>query len=610
MRKSLAALWGAILTGLLAAAAPVAAQDAPIPRLYPTTGFERAYTGKSPETLTREAQVADSFAAACDAGDLTGCTALGTAFETGNGRPQNRPVAELLYRQACEGAAAEGCYRLGKLLRFADDRRDWGQTAPLFVRACELGSGSGCDAQANDLEAGVTGVSDPDAALALRRATCAGGSAPSCNTLAAELMRSDRSAEEQAEGLALLDRQCRAGESRDCGDAVRHWIGAEGGFGARAREYQSLACRARDSWACAEIGKRALRNGIGPEAREAGVAFYQRACELTPYHCDAAQAVRDEPAQRAACDLGDRTACIAIGKQYVRQGGPLEDLPRGIELLSAACLTAGNAEEAQELCETAGNLTLDQAVNGSDEARTAADPARIDGLYTAACAAGSNSACVNLADALWSGAILPSDQPRALALYEALCDADYSSGCSGLRKAIRLMEMASRFGLPVVTLVDTSGAFPGIEAEERGQAEAIARATEACLALEVPMVAAIVGEGGSGGAVALASANRVLMLEHAVYSVISPEGCASILWRTSEKAADAAQAMKVTAQDLKRINVIDRIVKEPLGGAQRDPVAAARLLGAALTEELDQLSGKDRQALVAAREARFLAIGG
>ncbi len=179
----------------------------------------------------------------------------------------------------------------------------------------------------------------------------------------------------------------------------------------------------------------------------------------------------------------------------------------------------------------------------------------------------------------------------------------------GYRKAIRLMELASRFGLPVVTLVDTSGAFPGIEAEERGQAEAIARSTEACLAIGVPMVAAIVGEGGSGGAVALASANRVLMMEHAVYSVISPEGCASILWRTSEKAPEAAQAMKVTAQHLKRDNVIDRIVKEPVGGAHRDPAGAARMLGEALGEELDLLARHSPAQLVAAREERFLAIG-
>jgi acetyl-CoA carboxylase carboxyl transferase subunit alpha len=179
----------------------------------------------------------------------------------------------------------------------------------------------------------------------------------------------------------------------------------------------------------------------------------------------------------------------------------------------------------------------------------------------------------------------------------------------GYRKAIRLMELAGRFGLPVVTLVDTSGAFPGIEAEERGQAEAIARSTEACLALPVPMVAVIVGEGGSGGAVALASAERVLMMEHAVYSVISPEGCASILWRTAEKAPDAAEAMKVTAQHLERIGVIDRIVPEPVGGAHRDPEAAARTLGAAIGEELDTLVQLDSETLRRKREDRFLTIG-
>lgn len=179
----------------------------------------------------------------------------------------------------------------------------------------------------------------------------------------------------------------------------------------------------------------------------------------------------------------------------------------------------------------------------------------------------------------------------------------------GYRKAIRLMELASRFGLPVVTLVDTSGAFPGVEAEERGQAEAIARSTEACLALEVPMVAVIVGEGGSGGAVALASAERVLMFEHAVYSVISPEGCASILWRTSEKAADAAEAMKVTAQQLLELGVIDRIVKEPVGGAHRDPQVAISALAKVIGEELDTLGKHNPAKLRALREERFLRIG-
>ena len=179
----------------------------------------------------------------------------------------------------------------------------------------------------------------------------------------------------------------------------------------------------------------------------------------------------------------------------------------------------------------------------------------------------------------------------------------------GYRKAIRLMELADRFGLPVVTLVDTSGAFPGVQAEERGQAEAIARSTEACLKLGVPMVSAIVGEGGSGGAIALAAANRVLMFEHAVYSVISPEGCASILWRTAEKASDAATAMQVTAHHLQALGVIDRIVPEPVGGAHRDPVQAIASLGAAIEAELDALDGMDAAALRTDRADKFLAIG-
>ena len=173
----------------------------------------------------------------------------------------------------------------------------------------------------------------------------------------------------------------------------------------------------------------------------------------------------------------------------------------------------------------------------------------------------------------------------------------------GYRKAIRLMQLAERFGLPVVTLVDTPGAFPGV------QAEAIARSTEQCLALKVPMVAVIVGEGGSGGAVAIASANRVLMFEHAIYSVISPEGCASILWRTGDKAAEAAEAMKITAADLQALGVIDRIIPEPLGGAHRDPDAAIGALKGAITEELDGCGELGPDELLAQRRAKFLAIG-
>ena len=179
----------------------------------------------------------------------------------------------------------------------------------------------------------------------------------------------------------------------------------------------------------------------------------------------------------------------------------------------------------------------------------------------------------------------------------------------GYRKAIRLMRLADRFGLPVVTLVDTPGAFPGVEAEERGQAEAIARSTEECLELGVPIVAAIVGEGGSGGAVAIATANRVLMFEHAIYSVISPEGCASILWRTADKAADAAEAMRITATDLLALGVVDRIVPEPVGGAHRDRETAIDTLKSAIVEELAGCSAMKPKQLLQQRRAKFLAIG-
>jgi len=179
----------------------------------------------------------------------------------------------------------------------------------------------------------------------------------------------------------------------------------------------------------------------------------------------------------------------------------------------------------------------------------------------------------------------------------------------GYRKAIRLMQLADRFGLPVLTLVDTSGAFPGVQAEERGQAEAIARSTEACLKLKVPMIAAVVGEGGSGGAIALAAGNRVLMFEHAVYSVISPEGSASILWRTADKAAEAADAMKITAQDLKGLGVIDTIVAEPLGGAHRDPNTAIAALGDAMEGALSSLHNMSPDQLKMDRRDKFLAMG-
>jgi acetyl-CoA carboxylase carboxyl transferase subunit alpha len=179
----------------------------------------------------------------------------------------------------------------------------------------------------------------------------------------------------------------------------------------------------------------------------------------------------------------------------------------------------------------------------------------------------------------------------------------------GYRKARRLMELAGRFNLPILTFVDTSGAFPGIDAEARGQAEAIARGIETCLSAPVPLIATIIGEGGSGGAIALAAGNIVLMFEHAVYSVISPEGCASILWRDSAQAPQAAEAMRLTAQDLKKLGLIDEIVAEPLGGAHRDPEIALASLGDAIAAALGPLIPMTPEALKTRRRDKFLAMG-
>ena len=179
----------------------------------------------------------------------------------------------------------------------------------------------------------------------------------------------------------------------------------------------------------------------------------------------------------------------------------------------------------------------------------------------------------------------------------------------GYRKAVRLMRLAERFRLPVLSFVDTPGAHPGIGAEERGQAEAIARAIETCLDLEVPFIAAIIGEGGSGGAIAIAAADRVLMLEHAIYSVISPEGCAAILWRSQDKAAEAAEALRLTAQDLHALGLVDEIVEEPLGGAHRAPQTTIRRLGDALARHLEELEAVDGAELARLRREKFLRMG-
>ncbi len=179
----------------------------------------------------------------------------------------------------------------------------------------------------------------------------------------------------------------------------------------------------------------------------------------------------------------------------------------------------------------------------------------------------------------------------------------------GYRKSARLMELADKFNLPIISLVDTSGAYPGVDAEARGQSEAVARGTEACLKVQVPLVSCVIGEGGSGGAIAIAVGNRIMMLEHSVYSVISPEGCAAILWRAGDKAKEAAEALQITAQDLLKLKVIDEIIDEPLGGAHRDPIVAMNNVGNAIERNLRELSSMSRHELKASRMEKVLAMG-
>ena len=427
----------ALVAGLFGAAAPAAAQDPdwPIPRSYPTTGFDRASAESATAAPAREA--ATALEAACTAGDQRACADLGLAFETGKGRPQNRPVAELIYREACDANVAIACHRLGKLLRFADDRMQWSITAPLFARTCRMGLAESCDVEADDLAAGfATGTSDPEAALALRRRACAGGSARSCTTLALVLLRDSPDAAGVAEGLALLDRQCRAGRAEDCNAAARHFERQEDGYGPRTREYESLACTAGDAWACLRRGKHVLENGIGPEARAAATAFYERACALNDFHCTIAAAVRDEPLLSANCEAGDRAACIGLGRIHADWNGPFKDFPRAIALLGGACQSATDPAEAQDLCGTAGTLALEQARDG--EAAGLPDAARIEGLLMAACLAGSDKACLTLADALVDGRVLAANPPYATDLYRGLCERGDTLGCDGLGEVIRV----------------------------------------------------------------------------------------------------------------------------------------------------------------------------
>ena len=312
--------------------------------------------------------------------------------------------------------------------------------------------------------------------------------------------------------------------------------------------------------------------------------------------------------------------------QYLEFEKPLADIEGKAEELRAMAKTGGGVDmskEAEALDRKADTALRDLYKNLTawQKCQVARHPDRphcrdyIDRLFTEYTALAGDRAFAD-DHAVMGGLARFNDQPVMVIGHEKGNDTksriQRNFGMArpeGYRKAIRLMDMADRFRLPVITLIDTAGAYPGKGAEERGQAEAIARSTEKCLAIGAPLISVVIGEGGSGGAVAFATANRVAMLEHSVYSVISPEGCASILWKDAEKMREAAEALRLTAQDLQKLGIIDRIVKEPLGGAQRAPKEAVEAVGKAIEAMLGELSGKKPEALIRDRRQKFLDMG-
>lgn len=465
----------ALILALAAAATPAWAQDAPIPRSYAERTSDRARPGKPAEEIARETATADAAEAACNAVQMAGCSDLGWAYHRGEGRPQNRPVAELVYRKACAAAEASACYRLGRLLDSVnnddDERRaaDEYEAAVMIARGCRLGSLEACDAEADDLAAGTLGEADPAAAEALRRRNCEAGWQASCRTLADLLFGSDRSDADKAEGRALLDRLCRAGDRYACNDAERHWTGIEGIHGATVLAYEALACDAGDGWGCARMAKAALRRA--PSDRAAALALFDRACAAESGTCADAANLREEPLLTSRCDNADLAACRRLGELMAEQNGPLENRPRALELLGAVC-----EAEASPVCTTAASLVFDAWRDTG-----MGQPERAEYYLVRGCESGSADACHLLADSLADGALLAQDVSRAAELYADQCDAGRSSAC---RFVMQLSEtdpsapllLATDYLPPDQTPEEIAAAQQAErEAEERERAEQRAR---------------------------------------------------------------------------------------------------------------------------------------
>lgn len=460
----------AALSFFLAFSAPAWAQS-PIPRSYPEIGTDFPDTDKPADQQAAEQAVANAYEAACDEGDFAACRALGLAFEKGQGRPANRPIAELLYRQACDGADGAGCLRLGRLLATTSNVTDQEMGALFVRRACRLDLLEACDAHADELAQGVLAAPDPQAVEALRRTTCERGRSASCLALARSLIAQDKTRAEQDEGRALLDRLCRAADEQACRAAAAHWrrlIMPDAGL--QAAEYLSLGCDAGDALACYDRGLDELADGKDAPRRAGALPFLERACAMVGVGCAMAVHIREEPPLTMRCDNGDAAACVALGELLANGIGPLQDKGVALALLGLTC-----REGTPDACVPAANLAFEQQ-RLADTPKTA----EAEAYLSRGCLAGSAAACEALADELASGARLAQDVARAELLYGPQCDSGRGKACQFLGQqafndpANPLMLAQADFS-PDLTPEDAAAQQQSAEPQETADAEPITK---------------------------------------------------------------------------------------------------------------------------------------
>ena len=407
-----------------ALAVPAGAQ-APVPRQYDDRGvIERADPDKPAARVARENAAAADAQTRCDAGDLAGCAALGRAYMLGEGKPQNRPVAELLFRQTCDGAEASGCLGLGELFWHVPEEDARNLALVAFQRGCRLGALDACEKAANAIEVGVwTEGGDKASADALRRETCAKGGVASCRELAQSLFWRDRPDSEQARGQAVIERFCHEGDAESCGILVSRLDKEENGNPVELREWRELGCRAGEAKHCRDLAEQAFAAGSGPpEDRTDALALFDRACELETYFCGQAEEIRARPGLSAGCTQGNTADCVALGELYADSQSELYAPDKAVALLGDACEAGAIAA-----CGTAAGLLL-----SAEEGDLAESRMRAERWYVTACDAGNDDACFDLGRNLLDGEGLPQDRARGYALLAGVCERGGQSTCNWL----------------------------------------------------------------------------------------------------------------------------------------------------------------------------------